>query len=82
MNLNRETDEELALEIMRRTARELLCALYGEPVGNAVFRDLVNEADEPNSKLAPGVARRTVSRICCRLRRGLGAPIRNPSNAR
>ena len=74
--------QDIKEEIMRRTARHILVALYGPALGGAVFADLLNEADAPNSALAPELTRAAVSKVCCRLRRGLGLPLRNPNNRR
>jgi len=69
-------------ELARTTTKSILCALYGEEIGNAVYLDFTNQATESNATMCPTVTRSAVSRIATKLRRGFGLPARCPSKAR
>ena len=67
--------EDFAKEVALTTAEAVVVANYGPAIGPAVFADLSGTAAAPNGKLAAG-KRAAVSKAACKLRRGLGLPIR------
>ena len=80
--LHEEVDEHVEAHANDRASdavRRVLCANYGEPLGNAIVADLDGTADVPNSALVGGtVSRAMVSKISCRIRRGLGLRLSLP----
>lgn len=66
-----------------RAVEVLLRANFGELMGAALYADLYGLADASNSALVGGtVSRAAVSKAACRIRRGLGLPLRDPRKAR
>lgn len=82
MALVDEVDAYVAERVIL-AVRAILIANFGPAHGLAIFADLYGAADVSNSELVGGtVSRAAVSKACCRIRRGLGLPLRNPNNAR
>lgn len=85
-----ELMEQLVAEINSHVRRcvstavsRILVANFGYALGSAVYADLADSAEVPNSTLVGGaVTRAAVSKAICRIRRGLGLGVRAPSYAR
>ncbi len=78
--------EEIEAEVAEfgvQAAEVSFQATLGPEMGRAVFKDITSTAGVSNADLVEGkLSRAAVSKMCCRVRRFMGLPLRQPNNAR